>query len=125
MQASAPIMMTHDDSSSSSDEDDNNNVPKIVVENAVDEDREPDVRTESLLKVYLQYAKPGKETRSEIWNLLQDLRSDLTDTMHEDAETEEDRQYRLNLSQGRDKFKTLREVRRGNTKRRIDTFENM
>ena len=61
MQASAPIMMSRDDDSSSSEgEDDNNNVPKIVVENAVDEDREPDVRTESLLKVCFQFCETGK-----------------------------------------------------------------
>jgi hypothetical protein len=39
--------------------------------------------------------------------------------------TEADRQHRLNMSQDRDKFKTLRDVRTGNTKRRIDNFENM
>jgi hypothetical protein len=33
--------------------------------------------------------------------------------------------YQKNLSEGRNKFKTLREVRRGNTVRRIDLFENM
>ena len=29
------------------------------------------------------------------------------------------------LGSGTDKYKTLREVRKGNTKRRIDNFENM
>ena len=29
------------------------------------------------------------------------------------------------LRSGTDKYKTLREVRKGNTKRRIDNFENM
>ena len=34
--------------------------------------------------------------------------------------------YRDNLRlTGMDKYKTLREVRKGNTKRRIDVFENM
>ena len=33
--------------------------------------------------------------------------------------------FRENVQQGRDKYKTLREVRLGNTKRRIDKFESM
>ena len=33
--------------------------------------------------------------------------------------------FRENLKSGADKYKTLREVRKGNTKRRIDNFENM
>ena len=33
--------------------------------------------------------------------------------------------FRENLKHGRDKYKTLREVRNGNTKRRIDKFESM
>ena len=32
---------------------------------------------------------------------------------------------RENVRRGNDKYKTLREVRKGNTKRRIDNFENM
>ena len=55
--------------------------------------------------------------------VLQSLRNDLVKT--QTSETREDRQYKENLAQGRDKFKTLRDVRRGNTLRRIDMFENM
>jgi hypothetical protein len=36
-----------------------------------------------------------------------------------------DRIHKENVKQGRDKYKTLREVRKGNTKRRVDQFENM
>ena len=36
-----------------------------------------------------------------------------------------ERQSKDNIATGRDKFKTLRQVRSGNTKRRIDRFENM
>ena len=35
-----------------------------------------------------------------------------------------ERQSKDNLATGRDKFKTLKQVRSGNTKRRIDAFEN-
>lgn len=65
--------------------------------------------------------KPDPKTE----NILKNLREDLDKTLVEGKETEEDRQHRENLKQGRDKFKTLRDVRIGNTKRRIDTFENM
>ena len=40
-------------------------------------------------------------------------------------ETTMDKIHRENVKQGRDKYKTLREVRKGNTKRRVDQFENM
>ena len=36
-----------------------------------------------------------------------------------------DKIHKENVKQGRDKYKTLREVRKGNTKRRVDQFENM
>ena len=48
------------------------------------------------------------------------------DTAKDDTkETEVDRQYQLITEHGRDKFKTLRDIRSGATKRRIDNFENM
>ena len=40
-------------------------------------------------------------------------------------ETTMDKIHKENVKQGRDKYKTLREVRKGNTKRRVDQFENM
>ena len=36
-----------------------------------------------------------------------------------------DKIHRENVKQRRDKYKTLREVRKGNTKTRVDQFENM
>ena len=35
-----------------------------------------------------------------------------------------DRIYKRNINDGNTKYKTLREVRKGNTKRRVDQFEN-
>ena len=68
------------------------------------------------LYVFGNYVKQPK--------LFQDLRSDLTES-HDGTETAEDVMYKQNLAEGKSKFKTLREVRRGNTLRRIDMFENM
>lgn len=39
--------------------------------------------------------------------------------------TKNDLLHQENVRQGRDKYKTLREIRKGNTKRRVDQFENM
>lgn len=82
------------------DEDEANGtmaIPEITVSKVGEEDREPDEKTEELLK---------------------DLRKDLMENAADDA-------ARSNLSSDRDKFKTLRQVRQGNTKRRIDIFENI
>ena len=57
---------------------------------------------------------------------VEDLSKELELAKDEEDETEEARLYRENIRlTGRDKYKTLRQVREGNTKRRIDCFENM
>ena len=57
---------------------------------------------------------------------IEDLGAELEERKDLEQETEEDRLYRDNLKlTGMDQYKTLREVRKGNTKRRIDVFENM
>jgi len=58
---------------------------------------------------------------------LNELGKDLQLNREDENETDETKTYRENLllTGGADKYKTLREVRKGNTKRRIDTFENM
>lgn len=56
---------------------------------------------------------------------LVELGKDLETVRDSEQETEETRVARDNLRSGTDKYKTLREVRMGNTKRRIDNFENM
>lgn len=40
-------------------------------------------------------------------------------------ETEMDKIHRENIKDGRDKYKTLAEIRKGNTVRRVDLFENL
>ena len=81
---------------------------------------------------------------------LEELGKDLESARNEEQESEETKQFRSStfckksslldnmnknmtklfccrevLRSGTDKYKTLREVRKGNTKRRIDNFENM
>ena len=55
----------------------------------------------------------------------QALKHDLETTRDSDKETSMDRLHKENVRQGRDKYKTLREIRKGNTKRRVDQFENL
>lgn len=49
----------------------------------------------------------------------------LEQTRDASKDTEMDRIHRENLKEGRNKYKTLMEIRRGNTVRRVDLFENL
>lgn len=53
------------------------------------------------------------------------LSKDLEMAKDETKITTNDILHQENVRQGRDKYKTLREIRKGNTKRRVDQFENM
>jgi radixin len=65
------------------------------------------------------------ERNERLQNQLRSLKDELSHTTVEAGETTMDRIHKENVKQGRDKYKTLREVRKGNTKRRVDQFENM
>jgi len=79
-------------------------VPEIIIDPV--QDREVEMRDSM------------KDTLAELEESLAQSRGDL-------EESDIARQHRENVKQGQDKYKTLREVRKGNTKRRIDNFENM
>lgn len=65
------------------------------------------------------------ERNERLQSQLRSLKEDLATTRDDTNETTMDRIHKENVKQGRDKYKTLREVRKGNTKRRVDQFENM
>jgi hypothetical protein len=65
------------------------------------------------------------ERNERLQGQLKSLKEDLVGSRDETGETTMDRIHKENVKQGRDKYKTLREVRKGNTKRRVDQFENM
>ena len=65
------------------------------------------------------------EQNERLQSQLQKLKSDLAEVRDETRETTMDKLHKENVRQGRDKYKTLREIRKGNTKRRVDQFENM
>ncbi|XP_015260621.1 PREDICTED: radixin-like [Cyprinodon variegatus] len=56
---------------------------------------------------------------------LQTLSTELADARDETKKTQNDVLHAENMKQGRDKYKTLRQIRQGNTKQRIDEFESM
>ncbi|OXA50335.1 Moesin/ezrin/radixin 1 [Folsomia candida] len=78
-----------------------------------------------------EYADPvdGMQTQSQknekLQSQLKMLKQELMETRDDSKETTMDKLHKENVRQGRDKYKTLREIRKGNTKRRVDQFENM
>jgi len=65
------------------------------------------------------------EKNERLQQQLRMLKQDLAESRDETRETTLDKIHKENVKQGRDKYKTLREIRKGNTKRRVDQFENM
>lgn len=55
----------------------------------------------------------------------QALTSELANARDESKKTANDMIHAENMRLGRDKYKTLRQIRQGNTKQRIDEFESM
>jgi hypothetical protein len=53
------------------------------------------------------------------------LRRDLNQAKDPHKLTKEDLTHQENVKEGRDKYKTLKQIRQGNTKKRIDEFESM
>merc|ERR1719237_1347818 len=62
------------------------------------------------------------EKNERLQGQLMSLKNELAVTQVDTGETTMDRIHKENVKQGRDKYKTLREVRKGNTKRRVDQF---
>ena len=57
--------------------------------------------------------------------LFQELGDELKSVKDESKLTLEDKLHEGNLKEGRDKYKTLRQIRQGNTQARIEEFEAM
>jgi len=99
-------------SSSSTDE-----LPtKEELEEEDEENQPPEDLVDPVEEREVEMKDDMKETLAELEESLAKQRGE---------ETSLGKQHRENVRQGQDKYKTLREVRKGNTKRRIDTFENM
>ena len=57
--------------------------------------------------------------------MFQTLKIELSETKDETKLTRNDVLHEENVKAGRDKFKTLKQIRQGNTKKRVDEFEAM
>lgn len=65
------------------------------------------------------------EKNLRVQQQLMTLSSELSQARDENKRTHNDLIHNENMRQGRDKYKTLRQIRQGNTKQRIDEFEAM
>ncbi|XP_071405337.1 ezrin isoform X2 [Pithys albifrons albifrons] len=65
------------------------------------------------------------EKNARVQSQLRALTDELAQARHENKRTQNDIIHSENMRQGRDKYKTLRQIRQGNTKQRIDEFEAM
>lgn len=84
-----------------------------------------DLATDSDIVDPIEERRTLAERNERLQNQLKSLKEDLAQTRDDSKETTMDKIHRENVRQGRDKYKTLREIRKGNTKRRVDQFENM
>uniref|UniRef100_A0A673BJC1 Ezrin-like n=1 Tax=Sphaeramia orbicularis TaxID=375764 RepID=A0A673BJC1_9TELE len=65
------------------------------------------------------------EKNERVQKQLKALTSELAQARDESKNTQNDLLHSENVKQGRDKYKTLRQIRQGNTKQRIDEFEGL
>ncbi|KAI4545472.1 hypothetical protein MG293_005738 [Ovis ammon polii] len=65
------------------------------------------------------------EKNERVQKHLKALKSELANARDESKKTANDMIHAENMRLGRDKYKTLRQIRQGNTKQRIDEFESM
>jgi radixin len=84
-----------------------------------------DLDTDEHIKDPIEDRRTLAERNERLHDQLKALKQDLAQSRDDTMETVNDKIHRENVRQGRDKYKTLREIRKGNTKRRVDQFENM
>uniref|UniRef100_A0A3B5LCT5 FERM domain-containing protein n=1 Tax=Xiphophorus couchianus TaxID=32473 RepID=A0A3B5LCT5_9TELE len=78
-----------------------------------------DISEDLLEEERLTEAEKNERLRKQ----LMDLSSDLEQSRHDSKNTQNDLLHAENVRAGRDKYKTLRQIRLGNTKQRVDEFE--
>jgi hypothetical protein len=71
------------------------------------------------------HGKTELSKRKNMQEQLAKLSQELENAKDVTKVTRNDQLHKKNVEEGRDKYKTLREIRKGNTKRRVDQFENM
>ncbi|KAI4798994.1 hypothetical protein KUCAC02_019338, partial [Chaenocephalus aceratus] len=100
---------------------------------APENDEEDETRAEAsaeLLSVgVIHHSEEERVTEAQknerVKKQLQVLSSELAEARDDTKKTQNDMLHAENVRAGRDKYKTLRQIRQGNTKQRIDEFESM
>ncbi|KAK2856100.1 hypothetical protein Q5P01_004835 [Channa striata] len=105
-----PPMYDHLDDNSDSEENTSTHSADLQTEGINDHRKEEDRLTEA-------------EKNERVQNQLKALTSELAQARDESKNTQNDLLHSENVRAGRDKYKTLRQIRQGNTKQRIDEFE--
>ncbi|KAH3729482.1 radixin-like isoform X1 [Dreissena polymorpha] len=65
------------------------------------------------------------EKNKRLQQQLRELEAELQEKKDDSKQTRNDQLHLENVKQGRDKYKTLKQIRAGNTKKRVDEFESM
>ncbi|XP_055499569.1 moesin a [Leucoraja erinacea] len=110
--ASPPIPQAEDERADEHDENDAEASAELSSEGTVQDRSEEERLTEA-------------EKNQRVQKQLQALTSELAQARDETKKTRNDMLHAENMKAGRDKYKTLRQIRQGNTKQRIDEFESM
>ncbi|XP_072126917.1 moesin a [Mobula birostris] len=110
--ATPPILQAEDERADEHDENNAEASAELSSEGTVQDRSEEERLTEA-------------EKNLRVQKQLQALTSELAQARDETKKTRNDVLHAENLKAGRDKYKTLRQIRQGNTKQRIDEFESM
>lgn len=97
-------------------------------DNDEDDDNNKDNNVELRLNDSLppeQYREPAMDKNKKMKQQLEELRKHLDQNKDPHKQTREDAIHQENVKEGRDKYKTLKQIRQGNTKKRIDEFESI
>jgi hypothetical protein len=104
----------------------------VADDNDNENDEDDDGRKENDVELKLNESLPPEQYREPILDKnqkmkiqLEELRRDLNQAKDPHKLTKEDLTHQENVKEGRDKYKTLKQIRQGNTKKRIDEFESM
>merc|ERR1712127_797697 len=108
-----PLNNNHLEDNDHNDEDDDNNKDNNV-ELQSNESLPPEI-----------YRETAMDKNQKMKQQLEELRKHLDQNKDPQKQTKEDQIHQDNVKEGRDKYKTLKQIRQGNTKKRIDEFESI